>query len=362
MGNPKSILQLCHGYGPPFDDVARQWKILFDGMDYRVITVFLTGRADQSVAKLVGGDVVFLGYSSKDLRGLKRKQIHAVQALHNKYDFCLTIAHRYKPIYIATHLEGISVLGVAHAYRVFDKFWRRRYITRFHKKVWLFGVSDAIRNDIRRSLPQFPPNRIQTAYNHIDVKKARSKLLSRDHARELLGLPADLRVVGNVGRLHADKDQKTLIKAFAKAAHRLDKTVLAIIGTGRLERALKQQAVACGISDKVFFIGRVPEASRYFSAFDLFVLTSNHEPFGMVLLEAMVADLPIISTSVGGAPEILGGSGVLFDVGDSERLAALLCSDLDKPQYDDRLALFDDETAARNFMEFMRDNDVVGWP
>lgn len=360
MGNAKTVLQLCHGYAPPFDDVARQWKVVFDRTEYRLVTVFLTGSPDPRVAELVGGEVLFLGYDSEDLRGLKKQQIRELRVLHQNYGFCFAVAHRYKPIYIATHLPDLPVLGVAHAYNVFDQFWRRRYVTRFRDRIWLFGVSDAIRDDIRKSLPRFPPERIQTAYNHIDVKAARSKLVDRDEARKLLGLPADLRVVGNVGRLHPDKDQKTLIEGFAKAARDQDKTILAIMGAGRLEQTLRQQAVDYGISDKVVFLGRVPEASRYFSAFDVFVLTSNHEPFGMVLLEAMVADLPIISTSVGGAPEILGDSELLFEVGDSERLATLLGSNIDKPQYGERLALFDDETATDRLIELMRGTGVVG--
>lgn len=359
MGNAKTILQLCHGHAPPFDDVARQWKVIFDKTEYQVVTVFLTGLPDPRVAELVGGEVLFLDYSSEDLRGLKKQQVQKMRALHQRYGFCLAIAHRYKPIYIATHLAGVPVLGVAHAYDVFDKFWRRRYVTRFRDRLWLFGVSDAIRDNIRKSLPRFPPDRIQTAYNHIDVKAAKSKLMGRDEARRQLGLPADLRIVGNVGRLHPDKDQKTLIEGFAKATHDQDKTILAIMGAGRLEHTLRQQAIDYGISEKVVFLGRVPEASRYFRAFDVFVLTSNHEPFGMVLLEAMVADLPIISTSVGGAPEILGDSELLFEVGDSARLAKLLSTDIDKPQYGERIALFDDETATDRLIEHMRGIGVV---
>ena len=63
------------------------------------------------------------------------------------------------------------------------------------------------------------------------------------------------------------------------------------------------------------------EARRYFSAFDAFALTSDHEPFGMVLLEAMAAELPIICSDCGGGPEVLGDTGELFPFGDADGLA-----------------------------------------
>jgi len=74
----------------------------------------------------------------------------------------------------------------------------------------------------------------------------------------------------------------------------------------------------------VRFAGVVAEAPRYFRAFDLFVLSSDHEPFGMVLLEAMAAGVPLIATRCGGAQEVVADTGGLFDVGDDQALAELM--------------------------------------
>lgn len=320
----KWILQLCHGYSPPFDDVARQWRALFDGSDYRVLTVFLTGAADKRVEAQVGGDAVFLGFRSKDLRGLKFRQIRAVRALHRKYQFGFAIAHRYKSIYVATHLPGIKVIGVSHAYGVFDRFLRRRYVMGKAGSLFLAGVSNAIRDDARQAIPRFPAEHIQTVYNHINVDFVSAKLCSREEARKRLGLSEGDFVLGNVGRLHPDKDQETLINAFAKALPDMPEARLVIIGEGRLRPALEQQIKVLGIADHVELKGRVKEAYRYFSAFDVFVLSSDYEPFGMVLLEAMAAAIPVISSDCGGAPEVLGEAGILFPVGDVKALSEAL--------------------------------------
>ncbi len=324
MADKKWVLQLCHGYSPPFGDVARQWCALFEGTDYRVVTVFLTGRPDNQVKSLVGGEVVFLGFDSSALRGLKVRQIRAIKKLHKQYRFKFAIAHRYKSIFIASHLPKIKVIGVSHAYDVYSRFFRRRYVTSRSDRLFLVGVSNAIRDDARVALPKFPQRQVQTVYNHIDYQSMRGCLLSKEEAREYLQIDKDAFVVGNVGRLHPDKDQATLIDAFAKILPKMPDARLLIMGEGRLRGELERQIGELGISQQVELKGRVPDALRLFRAFDVFALSSDYEPFGMVLLEAMAAGIPVVSSNCGGAPEVLGNAGRLFPVGDSEALALVL--------------------------------------
>ena len=124
--------------------------------------------------------------------------------------------------------------------------------------------------------------------------------------------------------MHPDKDQTTLINAFSKVATKLPNSILVIMGKGKLEQQLKQQVKQLQLSEQVLFLGLVPQAVHYFRAFDSFVLSSNYEPFGMVLLEAIIAELPIIATNVGGAKEIISDENWLFNVGDVDKLAGLM--------------------------------------
>jgi glycosyltransferase involved in cell wall biosynthesis len=94
-----------------------------------------------------------------------------------------------------------------------------------------------------------------------------------------------------------------------------------ILGKGRLEQDLKELAMELGIGSQVLLMGQIPQASRYFKAFDVFALSSDHEPFGMVLLEAMAAGVPLLATACGGAKEVVEGVGLLFPLGDDGRLA-----------------------------------------
>ncbi|KTC52104.1 glycosyl transferase [Pseudomonas fluorescens ABAC62] len=319
----RHVLQFCHGYNAPFLDCARQYASLFAGSGYKVTTVFLTGVADPQVATECASDeVLFMEFSSKAIRGLKLGAIRELRKIAASRNFSFCIAHRFKPIYIALLGTRLPVIGVHHAFGDYQRKSRRLFAGLFRKRLSLLGVSDAVRDDMRRCLPDWPAARIQTLYNRIDVDALQAVQVPVDEARDVLGLSPDEWVVGNVGRLHADKDQATLLKGFALALPHLPaESRLAILGSGGLEKRLKALAHELGIADRVLFLGQVPDARRYFRAFDVFALSSDHEPFGMVLLEAMAAGVPLLATACGGAREVVEGVGILFPFGDAEHLA-----------------------------------------
>lgn len=319
----RHVLQFCHGYDGPFLDCARQYASLFAGSGYKVTTVFLTGVADPGVAAGCASDeVLFMEFSSKAIRGLKLGAIRELRKIAASRNFSLCIAHRFKPIYIALLGTRLPVIGVHHAFGDYQRRGRRLFATIFRKRLSLLAVSDAVRDEMRSCLPAWPAARIQTLYNRIDVDALQAIQVPAEEARDVLGLSPDAWVVGNVGRLHPDKDQATLIKGFALALPRLPaESRLAILGKGRLEHDLKALAHELGIADRVLFLGQVPDARRYFRAFDAFALSSDHEPFGMVLLEAMAAGVPLLATGCGGAREVVEGVGIMFPFGDAEPLA-----------------------------------------
>ena len=319
----RHVLQFCHGYDGPFLDCARQYASLFAGTGYKVTTVFLTGAADPDVAAGCASDeVIFMEFSSKAIRGLKLGAIARLRKIAASRNFSFCIAHRFKPIYVALLATGLPVIGVHHAFGDYERRSRKLFAHLFRKRLSLLGVSDAVRDDMRKCLPKWPTGRINTLYNRIDIDAVQAGQLSGTPARAARGLSVDGFFVGNVGRLHPDKDQATLIRGFAKALPGLPAdSQLVIMGKGRLEQSLKALAAELGIEGQVLFLGQVPDARRYFRAFDVFALSSDHEPFGMVLLEAMAAGVPLLATACGGAKEVVEGVGILFPLGDAEHLA-----------------------------------------
>ncbi|MGC8115633.1 glycosyltransferase [Metapseudomonas otitidis] len=349
------VLQFCHGYDGPFLDCARQYAVLFEGTPYKVTTVYLTGEPSEAVVQGSASDeVIFLGQSSRDVRGLKLGAIRAIRKIVAGRDFRFCIAHRFKPIYIALLGTALPVIGVHHAFGDYQRLSRRVFANFFRKRLALLGVSNAVRDDMRRCLPDWPAERIETLYNRIDIAAVQAGLKSREEAREALGLPQDAWVVGNVGRLHPDKDQATLIRGFAEALPQLPPgSLLAIMGSGRLEARLRALAAELGVSASVRLLGQVSNGRHYFKAFDAFALTSDHEPFGMVLLEAMAAEVPTLATDCGGATEVLGAKQALFPLGDSKALASRLLNvarhELEQDGPARVLAQFTDDCARQRF-------------
>ncbi|MDR1062325.1 MAG: glycosyltransferase [Azoarcus sp.] len=320
------VLQFCHGYDGPFLDCARQYARLFHDTPYQVTTVYMTGAPNNEVIQgSASNEVIFLNYHSIEIRGLKWQAIRDIHRITATRQFSFCIAHRFKPIYVALLATRLPVIGVHHAFNDYQRLSRRIFARIFRHRLALLGVSNAVHDNIRASLPSWPHDRIETLYNRIDTDIVQSEQLTHETARAALKLPQDAWVVGNVGRLHPDKDQTTLIRAFACALPQLPPgSLLAIMGNGKMEAPLKALALELNVAESIQFLGHVPNARCYFKAFDVFVLSSDHEPFGMVLLEAMAASIPLICSDCGGGREVVAGIGDLFPFKNVDALAQCL--------------------------------------
>lgn len=122
--------------------------------------------------------------------------------------------------------------------------------------------------------------------------------------RRSLDLPVEGRLVVFVGRLHPAKGLDVLLDAWQLVVEGLAEAgYLVIIGEGELRSQLEIQAN--DLTPQVIFLGRRDNVVDYLQVADLFVLPSQAEGLSNALLEAMACGLPVIATSVGGAPEVI---------------------------------------------------------
>ena len=167
-------------------------------------------------------------------------------------------------------------------------------------------------------------DKISVIRNGIDLSRFDPARPARAEVRRELGIPDAAWVVGTVGRVVPDKHHALLVDAMraacAAGAH------LVIAGDGVELLALRARVAALPDGARVHLLGVRRDAPRLLQAFDAFAMSSRTEGLPLVLLEAMATALPIVSTAVGGIPDVLrdGETGLLVPSEDPLRLAAAL--------------------------------------
>ena len=112
--------------------------------------------------------------------------------------------------------------------------------------------------------------------------------------------------IGTISRLTDQKDIPTMLSAFKEYLAIVPMARLFILGEGPLEKQLETLCSRMFAQDSVTFLGRSPKIYEFLEKLDAFVLTSKYEGFGMVLLEAMDAGIPIVASNNSAIPEVLG--------------------------------------------------------
>jgi glycosyltransferase involved in cell wall biosynthesis len=125
--------------------------------------------------------------------------------------------------------------------------------------------------------------------------------------------------IGTISELHRNKGIDLAITAFAEIAQKYPQTIFVAIGGGEEKDRLNRQIIELGLTDRAFLIGFVTDAKKYLKAFDLFTLTSRTEALPYAILEAGLAELPVVASAVGGIPEIINSqeTGILISVNEN---------------------------------------------
>ncbi|MBP9051841.1 MAG: glycosyltransferase [Ilumatobacteraceae bacterium] len=156
-------------------------------------------------------------------------------------------------------------------------------------------------------------------------------------------------VVGCAARLEDQKGIDLLLRAMAQ----IPDARLVLVGDGDRRIALEQQAAELGITDRVDFVGWLPDARQQIASFDVFALASRDEAFPLTIVEAMLSGTPVVATDVGSVAEAVIDSvtGLLVPAGDVPALVVALRRMLDDAQLRDRLALAARSHAVEHFTD-----------
>jgi glycosyltransferase involved in cell wall biosynthesis len=202
----------------------------------------------------------------------------------------------------------IALLSTAHAwvmlglrgelYRQLDLFLMKRFDA-------LIAVSHATKAEMVSA--GVPASRVNVIHNAIDTEAWARSQAGADW-REELGIAGAFPVIGYVGRIDPEKDLDTWLRAAATATGQYPKARFVLVGEGRdgaTQLHLRRLAETLGVADRVIFPGYRSHLLPAYAAFDIFLFTSRREGLPNSILEAMAMGLPVVTTDVAGAKELV---------------------------------------------------------
>lgn len=268
---------------------------------------------------------------------------------------------RGAPLVVLTEHNALSMaFGDLDVPRYRPLMWAIRSSYRFSDA--LVGVSGGVAERLR-TVPGVSSDKVRVVYNPA------WQPAMEDRAREPVSHPwltqRDVPVVIAIGRMETQKDFATLIRAFAKVRERRH-VRLVLLGEGSLRASLERLARNLGVANDLSMPGFVENPFAHLARADVFVLSSIHEGFGNVIVEAMACGTAVVSTNCQSGPsEILEGGryGPLTKVGDPGALAAAIEQQLDVPTSSELLRArardFSIEASANAYLELAQ--ELMGW-
>jgi glycosyltransferase involved in cell wall biosynthesis len=202
-----------------------------------------------------------------------------------------------------------------------------------------------------------PRERVHTVLNCVDVTRW-DPAIDGSGVRAEYSIPRDAPLITSVSRLFSWKGQRELVQAFARVRESAPNAWLMIVGAdqphidgGSFTAELKRLASELGIADRVVFTGLRTDIPQVMAASDIFAMPSFEEPFGLVFLEAMAMQKPVVALDNGGTPEVVehGKAGLLSAPYDIPGLAANLLRLLADPAERERMGHYGRERVVSYF-------------
>jgi glycosyltransferase involved in cell wall biosynthesis len=293
---------------------ARFW----DRDEFSYTVGYVLPWKDALVPDLValGIEVLMLG----DSRGMTFRFPGRLRRVIEERDIDLVHAHLPSMGVAARVFSPVPVVytehNVAHSYRATTRALNR---ATYSRNTAVIAVSDAV----AESVASWPGPTRRVIRNGVSVSVAPEDARA---AREELGLDEGTSLIAHVGNIRPGKGHDNLIDAVADLSSRRSDFLVVSIGVekfdGDLDR-VRAKAEQLGLSERIRFLGRRPDALSFIAASDLFVNPSEVEGLPVAVLEAMALRRPVVATGAGGVPTIVidGETGLLVDTGDPLALA-----------------------------------------
>lgn len=273
---------------------------------------------------------------------VKTLQIDIVHAHEVKSDVITYLVARFHPVPIVTTLHGW--IGNSFKDRLFIEMDKR--IARGFNRI--IAVSRQIEEELLAA--GIPSEKVCMVHNAIVLERYR-RTGRRGMLAEVIGRPVPTPVIASLGRLSPEKGHADLIDAVHRVVRSGKQVSVVLIGDGPERPNLVQQIKTLGLQETVFLPGYIQEPQRLFEEIDLMVLPSHTEGLPNAALEALLMEVPVLATRVGGTPEVItdGKTGRLVSAHSPDELAAGILEFLSCPELWKRMARQGREMVIKHF-------------
>jgi glycosyltransferase involved in cell wall biosynthesis len=269
------------------------------------------------------------------------------------------LVHRHKPDVVHTHMAKAGTIGrlaaricgvpvVVHTYHghVWNGYFspaKTRIFLTIERALGLatnriVAVGDGQRAEIA-SYGVAPLNKLVTIRLGLELAQFLDAERARGELRRELDIEGDVPLVGIAGRLVPIKATEIFLRAAVKVRTALPGAQFLIVGDGERRKELETLTAQLGLAECVRFLGWRRDMVRVYADLDVVALTSLNEGSPVVLIEALAAARAIVSTAVGGVPEVVvhGKTGLTVPVSDVTALAEAILTLLRDPVLAKRL-------------------------
>jgi L-malate glycosyltransferase len=218
---------------------------------------------------------------------------------------------RYVPVITTLHGTDITLVGSNRTFAPVVEF-------SINKSDGVTAVSHSLKAE---TLGLFKINKdIRVIHNFIDF--TRFKKSDKDHFKRIIA-PNGERILIHTSNFRKVKRVEDVIHIFKRVYEKIPSKLL-LIGDGPERQYMEELCRQIGLCDEIRFLGKQEAVEELLAIADLFIMPSGNESFGLAALEAMACEVPVLSTNVGGLPEmnIHGETGFMSDVGNVDEMAA----------------------------------------
>ena len=226
----------------------------------------------------------------------KGNDIHIIHSYHRYFDFISYILAKIMKIRTITSVQS--------------KVYGKKYLS--YNSEYLIAISDSIKNHLKYYY-KISEDKIFLINNFVEPS-AKEILNDKESIRKILNLSPKSFIIGFVGRFnYSEKGLDILLKAFCKFFHSVKNCYLILIGKGEDENEIIKYVKRNRLPVKI--VNATENIYDYYNIFDLFVLPSRIEPFGIVVIESGLMNIPFIGANVDGISEIIQDkvTGLLFE-------------------------------------------------